>query len=502
MSDLQNQTPAATYKGLLQVNDYTNGVDATAKYIQDGEGTDSSLAISTGNVGIGTASPSSLLHLEKSVGSGDAEVLMLRNPLANAIGESVSVAFQGAVQVDMAKIEARTQGSNASGAPCDLVFQTASSGSTATDRMIIDNVGNVGIGTTSPTLPLEIQTNSGALYSSGVSGNLLRVRNMKEDTTSSHCGIDLSAGVATVSGDNPLVRIHAVRENNTDGKCSLTFQTRSTSTISEAMRIDSSGNVGIGTNSPSVKLDVQGDVTFNDPSASLTSLFSSDAGGVYLNLNANNGTHVISYEGGDLSITDSSVSTERLNINSSGNVLPGTDNTQDLGSAAKRWDVIYVKDTNITTSDREQKQDIEELTEAETRVAQACKGLLRKYRWKDQVAAKGDEARIHFGIIAQDLEDAFTAEGLDAGRYGMFVKNTWWTADRVIPAVEAVEAVDAVYDEEGNEVSPAVEAVEAQPERTVTDIFNNSEDAPEGATEVTQRGVRYSELLAFIISAI
>ena len=110
------------------------------------------------------------------------------------------------------------------------------------------------------------------------------------------------------------------------------------------------------------------------------------------------------------------------------------------------------------------------------------------------MAAKGDEARIHFGIIAQDLEDAFTAEGLDAGRYGMFVKNTWWTADRVIPAVEAVEAVEAVYDEEGNELSPAVEAVEGQPEETVTDIFENSEDAPEGATEVTQRGVRYSEL--------
>ena len=33
---------------------------------------------------------------------------------------------------------------------------------------------------------------------------------------------------------------------------------------------------------------------------------------------------------------------------------------------------------------------------------------------------KGDDARIHFGIIAQDLQDAFEAEGLDAGRYGMF----------------------------------------------------------------------------------
>ena len=52
MSDLQNQTPADTYKGLLQVGDYTNGVDANSEYIQDGEGTNSALSISTTNVGV------------------------------------------------------------------------------------------------------------------------------------------------------------------------------------------------------------------------------------------------------------------------------------------------------------------------------------------------------------------------------------------------------------------------------------------------------------------
>jgi hypothetical protein len=79
----------------------------------------------------------------------------------------------------------------------------------------------------------------------------------------------------------------------------------------------------------------------------------------------------------------------------------------------------------INTSDRNEKQDIETLTDAETRVAVAAKGLLRKFRWIDAVAEKGDEARIHFGIIAQDLQDAFTAEGLDAGDYAMFISDTW-----------------------------------------------------------------------------
>ena len=79
---------------------------------------------------------------------------------------------------------------------------------------------------------------------------------MKEDTTDSHCGVDLFAGVSTASGHNPLARIHAVRENNTDGKCALTFATRSTSNISEAMRINSDGEIGIGTQTPTAKLHV------------------------------------------------------------------------------------------------------------------------------------------------------------------------------------------------------------------------------------------------------
>ncbi len=75
---------------------------------------------------------------------------------------------------------------------------------------------------------------------------------------------------------------------------------------------------------------------------------------------------------------------------------------------------VFAKAGSINTSDRNEKQDIEELSDAEKRVAVAAKGLLRKYRWKSAVAEKGDDARIHFGIIAQDLQDAFSAEGLNA----------------------------------------------------------------------------------------
>jgi len=114
-----------------------------------------------------------------------------------------------------------------------------------------------------------------------------------------------------------------------------------------------------------------------------------------------------------------------------------SDNAIDLGSSSVRFDDIYATNGTIQTSDRNQKQDIQALTDAEQRVATACKGLIRRFRWQDSVAEKDDNpdsdetARYHFGVIAQDLQDAFTAEGLDASDYGMFISSTWENDDGV-----------------------------------------------------------------------
>ena len=61
----------------------------------------------------------------------------------------------------------------------------------------------------------------------------------------------------------------------------------------------------------------------------------------------------------------------------------------------------------------------------------------------------------HTGVIAQDVQAAFTAEGLDAGDYALFISNTWWEHDVDVPAVEAVAEVT---DEDGNVTTEAVEA--------------------------------------------
>ena len=147
-----------------------------------------------------------------------------------------------------------------------------------------------------------------------------------------------------------------------------------------------------------------------------------------------------------------------------------TNGVCDLGSYSARWKLGRFSSGTTTSSDRNEKRDIEELTAAELRVAVRCKPLLRKYRRIDAYEEKGEAARIHFGIIAQDLDDAFTAEGLDAHRYAMFMEDTW-------------------YEYEGGVVS-----------------YPTLEDIPEehraSATEHTAQGVRYEQLLAFMIAAL
>ena len=169
------------------------------------------------------------------------------------------------------------------------------------------------------------------------------------------------------------------------------------------------------------------------------------------------------------------------------------DNAIDLGYASARFDDIYATNGIIQTSDLNEKEAIASLTPAEMFVAARLSYSFKNFKWKDAVAEKGLEAaRMHSGIIAQDVQDAFAAEGLDASDYAMFISGTWWETQTDVPAVEAfAEAVD----EEGNVVTEAVEAKEAY---TRTDTYHTLEEAPEGATERTRLGIRYPELLAFV----
>lgn len=156
-------------------------------------------------------------------------------------------------------------------------------------------------------------------------------------------------------------------------------------------------------------------------------------------------------------------------VGASGHPLqPNSDNAQTLGASGARWSVVYAGTGTINTSDGREKQDVADLDEAEKRVAVALKSLVKKFRFKDAVAVKGEAARIHVGVVAQEVIAAFQAEGLDPMRYALVCYDEW------------PDKYDDVYDDEKN---PTGEKV------LVTAAGN-------------RYGVRYDELLAFIISAL
>lgn len=180
-------------------------------------------------------------------------------------------------------------------------------------------------------------------------------------------------------------------------------------------------------------------------------------------------SQVLAYSGGIKigAYTSGGTATDVVNINAqantnTGSVYPVTDDGPTLGVASKRWKEVFAVTGTINTSDQREKQQVRTLTDAEIAVATSCKSLVKAYKWNNSVASKGEKARIHIGVMAQELEAAFTAQGLDASDYGMFCSDTWWT-----------DAEGNVFEEDG-----------------------------EGLIEQTRLGVRYDQVLAFIISTL
>jgi hypothetical protein len=108
---------------------------------------------------------------------------------------------------------------------------------------------------------------------------------------------------------------------------------------------------------------------------------------------------------------------------------PITNNSHTLGNASVRWSEVFAISGTINTSDANEKQQIRDLTEAELATAKQLKTLIKAFKWNDAVEKKGDGARIHVGVIAQEVAQAFTDNGLDPEKYGVFCRDVWYTAN-------------------------------------------------------------------------
>ena len=177
------------------------------------------------------------------------------------------------------------------------------------------------------------------------------------------------------------------------------------------------------------------------------------------------------------------------------------DDAISLGNGTFRYDDLFAANGTIQTSDQNEKQQIASLTTAEITAAKAISALFKTYKFNKAVTNKGDAARTHTGVIAQEVQTVMTDAGLDAANYAFWCSDTWWEISTDVPAVEAVAEAAAVYDDDGNLVTPPVDAVPAKEAYTRIDTYNTADEAPEGATQRTRLGIRYPELLAFIGAA-
>ena len=132
-----------------------------------------------GNMGIGTNSPSHLLHLSQAAPGSSVDTMLLANGSGdNGAGARLYLSGNDnagrSVFIEGRNVEAGSANEHA------LIFGTSSAGASPTERLRIDPLGNVGIGTTSPGYKLHV---NGSVAGVGAYNNLSDKR-MKRDIAS------------------------------------------------------------------------------------------------------------------------------------------------------------------------------------------------------------------------------------------------------------------------------------------------------------------------------
>jgi len=196
-------------------------------------------------------------------------------------------------------------------------FTFASGGS---ERARITSAGLVGIGTGAPQALLELAANNNTPGTDPLAANN-RLRFTDTDTTKVNSQVNGGIEWYTADSSDPGVYAYIASATTLAGAGWISFATGTNTTKTERVRIDQSGNVGIGTTSPNGSLDVVSDS--GGIAVNIRNRTANDYGYLRFQNNAGSSTQasignlagVLSFETG---------TTERARIDSSGRLLVGT----------------------------------------------------------------------------------------------------------------------------------------------------------------------------------
>ena len=200
---------------------------------------------STGNVGIGTSSPSAVLHVNGQngliVGDGNETGLSINNgAYIYKIGDIDGGENQSFIEID------------------------------SPNQKTIFNNTNVGIGTTSPSRKLQVIGTDGVAkfyYNSSFTNaqySVVDIGMMTSGTAANGFGPKITFRMGGNGYDGYTAGSIGTIRNGADNTHNLNFATSNGGSITTKMTITNTGNVGIGTTSPSEKLDVNGTVNLTN----------------------------------------------------------------------------------------------------------------------------------------------------------------------------------------------------------------------------------------------
>ncbi|KYG64794.1 hypothetical protein AZI86_11355 [Bdellovibrio bacteriovorus] len=335
--------------GLLNASTITAGTLDIARLpssVTDGiwSGSSGNVYRTSGNVGIGISAPTRRLHI---IGDGtdygddlffegtNSETAVPQINLVRARGTTTT---RNAVQAgdDLGVVAFRgydgtthAYGSRISGS-AETTFSTAVNGSlrflttaagTEAERMRLSSTGNLGIGTTTPQVKLEVSDD----VSGGTGGKFL-LRNPSEAVNSSSTlYFGTGIGGPTVNNLQAFIRGTVVQADPNPLKGELQFWINGGDSTAQAMTIKDNGNVGIGTTTaPSPLTVATGSAQFTSGISIMPSTHSTSRRSSILLDDWNIGQDLQGNGTKDLYFWQGSTGVTRFMINPSGNVGIGT----------------------------------------------------------------------------------------------------------------------------------------------------------------------------------